>query len=198
MNDMRGGPSLNDSISVSEKQTFLNWFLNHYRLKKRESFWILNYLLNHPYTLNHVHFVHDITHCPRSLVITSACSKEIAFLFYKRQVVTTDADKAFHDIRLNKNEPLYIQLHFKKSNQNSLLAGILEENPYLTYDDFITSEDKEMADELLESTLHTHQKQLLLKQIDEALDSKNKDLFDELVNQLHLLDSSRRNQPVAP
>ncbi|HLQ70797.1 MAG TPA: ReoY family proteolytic degradation factor [Bacillota bacterium] len=187
---------MNYSIPTKKKQTFLNWFLNHYRLKKRESFWILNYLLNHPHTLKNVHFVHDITHCPRSMVITSVCSNEIAFLFCKNHIVTTDADKAFHDLRFNKNEPLYIQLQFNKANQNVLLAGVLEENPFLTDEEIVTKEDKENAQQILHNALYAFKKQTLLKNIDHALDNKNEQLFNELVNQLHTLDSSNGKPPV--
>src|SRR5699024_3396659 len=132
---------MDHTISVKKKQAFLSWFLNHYRLKKRESFWILNYLLNHPHILNHVHFVHDITYCPRGLVITSVCSNEVAFLFRKNHIVTTDAEKAFHDLRLNKEEPLFIQLQCNKTNHSIWFAGILEENPFLQDSDIITEED---------------------------------------------------------
>src|SRR5699024_3928197 len=180
---------MDHTISVKKKQAFLSWFLNHYRLKKRESFWILNYLLNHPHILNHVHFVHDITYCPRSLVITSVCSNEMAFLFHKNQIVTTDTEKAFHDIRLNNDEPLFIQLQFHKANQSVLLAGILEENPYVEHEHIITNDDKKNAGRLLHHTLKEHQKQSLLKQIDNALDEKNEYRFNELVKQLQVLDS---------
>lgn len=187
---------MDDFISTKEKQIFLNWFLNNYRLKKRETFWILNHLLHHPETLTYVHFVHDLTYCPRGLLITSVCSNKTAFLFYKSQLVTTDTDKAFHDIRLNNNEPLYIQLDFNNANQNIWLAGILEENPYLKHEHIITIEDEKNASRLLDTTLHAHQKQTLLKHIDHALDKKDKQLFNDLVNQLHILNSSHNITPI--
>lgn len=187
---------MNNAISVKDKQTFLNWFLNHYRLKKRESFWILNYLLKHPRNLNHVHFVHDITYCPRSMVIATACSDETAFLFYKSQVITTDAEKAFHDLRLNQEDSIYIQLQFNNSNQNIMLAGILEENPFMKHEHIITKQDKESATQLLHTSIHSYQKQTLLKQIDGALDKKDKHLFNELTKELRTLDLSDGGQPM--
>ena len=45
--------------------------------------------------------------------------------------MTTDAEKSFHDIRLNRDEDIYIQLNFKSSFQNANYVAVLEENPYL-------------------------------------------------------------------
>ncbi len=39
--------------------------------------------------------------------------------------------KSFHDIRLNRDEDIYIQLNFKSSFQNANYVAVLEENPYL-------------------------------------------------------------------
>ena len=47
--------------------------------------------------------------------------------------MTTDAEKSFHDIRLNRDEDIYIQLNFKSSFQNANYVAVLEENPYLQH-----------------------------------------------------------------
>ena len=38
--------------------------------------------------------------------------------------MTTDAEKSFHDIRLNRDEDIYIQLNFKSSFQNANYVAI--------------------------------------------------------------------------
>ncbi|GGA61366.1 ReoY family proteolytic degradation factor [Ornithinibacillus halotolerans] len=182
-------------VSVKDKKKFLQWFLNNYQLKKRESVWILNYLINHHEILENVHFVHDAKFCIRSVIITSQCSKEVPFRFYKNHLVTTDAEKAFHDIRLNQHESLYIQLNFNKSNQNHMYASVLEENPYVPDDYLITQQDKENATSILEYSLFKFKKQQILAQIDRTLDEQNREEFNRLVKELHALENKIISQP---
>ncbi len=182
-------------ISVQDKKSFIQWFLNHYQLKKRESVWILNYLINHKKILSNVHFVREAKFCPRGIIITSHCSEEVPFRFYKNQLVTTDAEKSFHDIRMNQHEPLYIQLNFKKSYQNVLYAAVLVENPFIPDEYFITKKDQEIAKQLLEKSLYDYQKNQLQVKIDCALDEKDQQTFQELAKKLHRLDKMKLNQP---
>lgn len=182
-------------VSVKDKKKFLQWFLNNYQLKKRESVWILNYLINHQEILENVHFVHDAKFCVRSVIITSQCSKEVPFRFYKNHLVTTDAEKAFHDIRLNQHESLYIQLNFNKSNQNHLYAAVLEENPFVPDEYLITQQDKDNAKLLLEHSLFEFRKKQLLEKIDRSLDEQDKDQFNKLVKELRILELKMLSQP---
>ncbi|GAE91376.1 hypothetical protein JCM21714_324 [Gracilibacillus boraciitolerans JCM 21714] len=178
------------TIRVEDKKIFIQWFLSHYQLKKRESVWILNYLLNHELLLEQVHFVLEARFCPRAMIISTHCSKEIAFRFYKKHIVTTDADKSFHDIRLHAKEPIYVQLNFKNSNQSIPYIKVLEDNPFIPDDYFLTKSDKKMADEWLEYSLYEYQKEVLISKINEALDQKDHQLFNYYSDQLKELESS--------
>ncbi len=181
---------LETSIRVEDKKSFIQWFLGNYQLKKRESVWILNYLLNHEQLLDHVHFVLEARFCPRAMIISTHCSKEIAFRFYKKHIVTTDADKSFHDIRLHAKEPIYIQLNFKDSKQCIPYMKVLEDNPFIPDDYFLTKSDKKMAEEWLEYSLYEYKKEILLQNINEALDQKNQQLFEHYSDQLKKLEAS--------
>ncbi|GAA0444310.1 ReoY family proteolytic degradation factor [Lentibacillus halophilus] len=182
-------------VSVQDKKSFIRWFLNHYQLKKRESVWILNYIVNYPNLLENTHFVREAKYCPRGLIITSQCSEDVPFRFYKKQLVTTDAEKSFHDIRMNRQDSLYIQLNFKKSHQNSRYAAVLEENPFISDDYFITNHDKDAAKQILDFTIYTYRRTVLEKRIDYALDKRDRHTFFDLVDQLNHVDNSRLNQP---
>lgn len=174
-------------ISVNDKKSFIEWFLNNYQLKKRESVWILNYLINHSTILENVHFVRNAKFCPRSIIITSHCSNEVPFRFYKNHLVTTDAEKSFHDIRLNQDEDLYIQLNFKNAKQNALYVSVLEDNPYIPDEYFITKKDQDLAKQLLDKLLFDYKKKQLQREIDLSLDKGDKEGFYKLVEQLHRL-----------
>lgn len=182
-------------VSLQDKKSFIQWFLNHYQLKKRESVWILNYLVNHNEVLSNVHFVREAKFCPRGIIMTSHCSDEVPFRFYKNQLVTTDAEKSFHDIRLNQNDPLYIQLNFDKAHQNIFYAAVLVENPFIPDEYFITQQDKKLAANLLDTLLFDSAKSKLLHKIDKALDQNDRESFEQLVKQLHQLEKTTINQP---
>ncbi|MFD1360553.1 ReoY family proteolytic degradation factor [Lentibacillus salinarum] len=175
-------------VSAKDKKSFIQWFLSHYQLKKRESVWILNYIANHQKLLDNVHFVREAKFCPRGFIMSSHCSDEVPFRFYKKQLVTTDAEKAFHDIRMNQHEPLYIQLNFNKSHQNVFYAAVLVENPFLPDGYFITRKDQERARRLLEKTIYDYRRKSIRENINRALDERDQQTFNELVRQLHKLD----------
>ncbi|MDC3415368.1 ReoY family proteolytic degradation factor [Aquibacillus salsiterrae] len=179
---------MNTSISIKDKKEFIRWFLSNYQLKKRESVWILNYLINHDSLLNKVHFIREARYCPRGIVISTHCSKDVPFRFYKNHIVTTDAEKSFHDIRLNREEPIYIQLSFKNSNQCAAYVAVLEDNPFLPDDFFITKKEKKLAKDVLDISLFEYQKSQIQKKIDQSLDKRNKEKFHYYSKQLDELE----------
>ena len=106
--------------------------------------------------------------------------------FYKENIMTSDAEKAFHDLRLNTSEEIYFQLNFPSIPPDPLYLAVLEENPYVP-ELFIPEKDRIAAQQLLENSVLAFQEQLLLKQIDEALDAGDKERFFELSNLLQAL-----------
>lgn len=174
-------------VSVNEKKDFIRWFLNHYQLKRRECVWILNYLMSHDQLMEKVHFVENAQYCPRGLVMSTHCVDEVPFRFFKENVMTTDAEKSFHDIRLNREEEIYIQLNFNASNKAHQFAAVLEENPYVPVQLQISESDKMVAERFLEESIQKFQKDKLLTMIDEALDSQDQEAFEQLTEQLKRL-----------
>lgn len=180
-------------ISVQDKQTFIKWFLQHYKLKRRESKWILEYLVKHIAFLQNVHFVRDVKCCPKAIIISSSCSDGLPFLFYKKSIVTEDSEKLFHDMRLNQYEPLFIQLNFSNSIQNALYVAILEENPYLPEDAEEIQKDKDNAEFILQHSLFESRKNKLKQKIDDALDHFDQITFNNLVKELEALELNHQH-----
>ncbi|RJS59541.1 ReoY family proteolytic degradation factor [Bacillus sp. PK3_68] len=174
-------------VSVHEKKDFIRWFLNHYQLKRRESVWILNYLMSHDQLMEKVHFVEDAQYCPRGMIMSTHCVDSAPFRFFKENIMTTDAEKSFHDIRLNKEEDIYIELKFKSSNVSHQYAAVMEENPFMPRNLRITEKDKVLAENFLKEGIYRFQKERLLKDIDRALDSGDKAAFLALTDQLNAL-----------
>ncbi|WMT27442.1 ReoY family proteolytic degradation factor [Bacillus aerius] len=174
-------------VSVNEKKEFIRWFLNHYQLKRRECVWILNYLMSHDSLMEKVHFVEQAEFCPRGIIMSTHCVDEFPFRFYKENIMTTDAEKSFHDIRLNKQQDLFIQLNFRSAYRSPEYAAVLETNPHIPKDLYENEKDKDLAEKVLEHSIATFQKERLMKEIDEALDRHDQETFNKLAKELSLL-----------
>ncbi|NPC92809.1 YpiB family protein [Bacillus sp. WMMC1349] len=179
-------------VSVNEKKDFIRWFLNNYQLKRRECVWILNYLMSHNSLMEKVHFVEQAEFCPRGIIMSTHCVEEVPFRFYKENVMTTDAEKSFHDIRLNKQQDLFIQLNFRSAYHSPEYAAVMETNPHIPKDLYENERDKIVAEQILEHSIATFQRRKLLEEIDEALDRQDKESFERLAKQLSQLQQSHR------
>ena len=167
-------------ITVNEKKEFVRWFLKHYDLKNRECVWILNYLLSHELLLENIHFTDDAHFCPRAMVISTTESENIAFRFFKGSVVTKDAEKAFHDLRLQQDEKMYIQLNFLNSHTCHKYAIVCEENPFIPTYLQVSDGDREIAKQLVNESMSSMTEEKLMKDINEALDMTDKERFISL------------------
>src|SRR5690625_372615 len=174
-------------ISIQHKRDFIQWFLRNYTLKRQEVNWLLNYLIKDEKRLNQLSFVHDAKFCPKAVIISSHCSDEVPFLFYKQHVITTDIDKFFHDIRLHEDEFIYVQFNFENAKQNPHYAGVLEENPYTPVSTSLQDEDKKISNCLLTDLKRAYHLNKIKEEIDETLDQKDKKKFNELVKILKSL-----------
>ena len=94
--------------------------------------------------------------------------------------MTTDAEKSFHDIRLNREQDIYIQLNFKSVHKSHQYALVMESNPFMPEIVQISEKDKETAQLFLDSTIKDFQLGRLKEKIDHALDTKNEAEFKRL------------------
>lgn len=179
------------SISIAEKKEFIRWFLKSYKLKKRECIWILKYLLHHDNHLKYVQFVRDIKFCPRAILMSTHCSNGVSFRFFKQSIVTEDVEKSFHDIRLNNQEPLFIQLNFLNAHQCPTYALVLEENPFIDNELFLTHKEKDEGEDLLNHILYTYKLDSLRQAIDKSLDQRDKTAFLQLCEQLKEIEQTK-------
>ncbi len=119
--------------------------------------------------------------------MSTHCVDEVPFRFYKENIMTTDAEKSFHDIRLNKQQDLFIQLNFRSAYRSPEYAAVLETNPHIPKDLYENEKDKDLAEKVLEHSIATFQKERLMKEIDEALDRHDQETFNKLAKELSLL-----------
>ncbi len=180
-------------VSVDEKKEFIRWFLNNYQLKRRECVWILNYLMSHDQLMRNVHFVEGAKYCPKGMVMSTHCVDDVPFRFYKSNIMTTDAEKSFHDIRLNREEDIYIQLNFRTAYSSYQYAAVLEENPYLPNNLPGNEQDQHIAESILEESLNRFEEERLLKLIDVSIDERDHAQFTLLSNRLKRLRTKKKS-----
>lgn len=181
INRHRGACELK-AISNDDKRDFIEWFMSNFLFKNKECLWIMHYLFNHEDSLNNIHFVNQLPIGKKYINMSCVCSNEDAFLFCKDEVYASDAEKAFHEIRLNKDEDLYIKLNFE---------GDFSSIPYLSILTVLQigeSYDTVDIDEILHNALTAKRKNELKKLIDYSLDKKDKNLFLKYRNELRSLE----------
>lgn len=183
---------MTSSIPIIDKKAFVRWFLKNYQLKRREGVWILNYLLSNDAMLENIHFVEEAHYCPRAIVMSSVESNGIPFRFYKGNIMTSDAERSFHDLRLNPKESMYMQLNFPNIPPSPYYLAVLEENPFMPKYLHISEKDRVIAEQLLKNSMLAFQEEKILKEIDEALDGGDKERFFELSNLLQALKHSSK------
>lgn len=180
------------SVPVSDKKIFIRWFLKNHQLKRREGIWILNYLLSDERLLEQICFIEEAHYCPRAIVMSSVESKGVPFRFYKDNIMTSDVEKAFHDLRLNRDDVMYIQINFPNIPPPHVYLAVLEENPYMPKYLHISEKDRLIAEQLLKNSMRTFQEEKLLQDIDEALDQGDKERFFELSNLLQAIQQTSK------
>ncbi|WP_416149727.1 ReoY family proteolytic degradation factor [Salipaludibacillus sp. HK11] len=171
---------MNNPVPVMEKRDFLKWFLESYQLKRRECAWLLNFLMSDDILMERVHFVENAEHCPKSLMISANNVDQVPFAFHKNQHVTMDAEKSFHDIRLNRNEDIYIQLNFKEKQTLPQYMAVLEENPYLPVNKEEENLQGLLAEMILDQSIRIQKVKRLEEEIDLALVNGDEITFQNL------------------
>ncbi|WZY01691.1 ReoY family proteolytic degradation factor [Bacillus sp. FSL W7-1360] len=173
-------------VPVVDKKAFLRGFLKKHQLKRRECSWLLNYLMNDDQLMEKVHFLSCCEGTPKALIISAQGVDHIPFSFRKNDHVTTDCEKAFHDIRLNRTEEVYIELHFPDTDSYAQYLSVLEDNPYFPDTERLDALEKK-AETVLTEAVRTFQQERLRKEIDEALDAGDKVAFMLLTKELNAL-----------
>lgn len=181
-------------VQLKDKKVFLKWFLERYQLKKRESMWILNYLLNHDIVFNKTKFVEKADHTPRGISMGTVGVDNAAFRFYKDGVTFDHPEQAFHEVRLNWHTEIYIELFFKDAELSPEYAKVLEDNPYAKWNDLVPEELNQQVDDAMDSFYLQEKKQKLLDEIDYALETDNRKDFYDLTENLKNIEIKLENE----
>ena len=169
---------MNHVITNLEKKNFLEWFLESYQLQKRESAWLLTYMMSDDKLLGKVRFVDEIvSNTQRSIFMSTKCVNDVSFRFNKGKLITTDVERAFHDIRLNPDEDILIKLSFLHSESCPEYAAVREVDPMERYNVTSNSWYSLLAEMVLDEAIEKFQKERLYQQINQSLEKQDKEQF---------------------
>ena len=182
---------MNRWVSTTEKVGFLTWFLKNHRLKQKDSRLILDYLVNHPHTLEHVTFTDTVSPHSKTIVISSMQSDEPGFVYYNQSVKSEDPSKILGDLMAHPSTKRNLIIHFYGSHIHSTYQQLLQtpiKEQFQNYKRFkrYEGETKDLLDQVQQQT----NRDSLLAEIDAALDDRNEALFKELTLRLRELDTS--------
>lgn len=168
-------------VSIEQKRAFLNWFIYHHKVKAHDMDWFLNDLLEDKQALTHLHFVDDISDCPKGIIITTHLNEQMNFTFFKGNVKTNNVYTAYHEMHLYSEDPIYIQVNFPFCTHNELYQTVIVDNQEAKVD------MKETTENILKYTLQKDRKQFLKQQINHALEEQNYESFMYYSSQLKLM-----------
>mgnify|MGYP001186271069 CR=1 FL=1 len=178
---------MNPMITNAEKRSFVDWFLKNHELQKKECAWLLTYLMSEDKLLEKVRFVDDITNVHRSIVISAKGIKGLPFQFKKGKIISSDVQKAFHDLRLNPDEDIFIKLIFTKSEQCPEYAAVCE-SIFSAQDRVRTNTLYSLlADMVLDEALEKFEIKQLYAKIDRSLEKRDRETFLRLSQRLKQL-----------
>ena len=164
-------------VPSEKKKAFIEWFLATHPQEQREVVWLLQYMSKRDQLLSRIHFIYEAHLTPRSIIISTEAAENRPFRFYKEHIVTTDVDKAFHDIRLNQDQELFVEFIFEDVRHSAEYAEVLEENPYLPDDYYLENTDYHAIEQFLQATSQENKRQSLRKRVNEALDQGDEKAF---------------------
>ena len=185
--------------SREAKRAFIRWFLSNYKPKQREAQFILNYIASHNEILDRVHFVDNTENCKRSFIFSEENTPGVRFQYKVPPHILLQPEHAYEDIKHNKMDELYIQVILKDAYGHLSYINALEENPHRSMDDiYLTEQEAQMVDDLLEKVLFDVRLKKLEEEIDSALDKKNRFLFFTLTEQYNEMKEKQHSQYPVP
>ncbi len=168
-------------VSIQAKKYFLHWFISSYHINSEEINWFLEDLLEDEQALLNIHFVSNIEHCPKGIIISTKETNNASFIFFKGAIQTEDVYTAYHELHLYNEEAFYVQIDFPERERHPLYQYVLEEEKNQS------AKDSQSANELLHFLLIKGKHNYLQGKIDRALESGDKQSFLHYSNQLKLL-----------
>lgn len=171
---------MSTEISLEEKEAFILWVLVNCDFENRDPVRVLGFLLDsYSDILENVCFVDDLDDVKdwtaRTIEISTSEMGGVPFSFCSGLIMTSDSDEAIYSMGSNSKKKVYIQINFPDKYDSREYLDVLGDK---------VSVISKKTDELIEEILSNSSRQILLDEIDEALDSGDEEKFMELSKRL--------------
>jgi len=172
-------------VSSVEKRSFLKWFLEHQQLKRTDARRVIEFILNQYHILENVFFTEKVMPGRKTIIISSIHSDEPGFLFYSNQHKTDEISKALGDLMMNPTEKVNLIFHFNGKLLNYRYLQLIENPGLENSKQYGYSQKYEIeVNDLIGKISLENEIVLLKKQIDDALDEKDEEVFTRLTERL--------------
>ncbi|HEX3046804.1 MAG TPA: YpiB family protein [Bacillota bacterium] len=175
-------------VSDWAKKNFLHWFMENYPLTPDVLKEGLSQITGDELLLSRIHIVFDGSDFRPLLVVSAEGTGMPPFLLKTDDSTITGPEAIINRLHLLEDSPIYLTLYFPDRATCEPLKEVTEENP--------RSVDGENGYQVLldfeislwsETFRHELERTEIMKQIDQALDEKNKRKFRHLVKKLKAL-----------
>ncbi|MFT8871138.1 MAG: YpiB family protein [Sporolactobacillus sp.] len=166
-------------VTNVQKKRFIKWLIEQRVIVNRETIWLLNYLRSNEHLLNIIHFVEVNRGRSRSMTINCGARRDNDFMYMKLSVSTNDPEKAFHDLRLNQEDPLYIKIELAAEQFGAEYFAVIEDDPEVS-SSFVHRTYGKAAALAASAAELAYAETILYEQINTALDEGDESRFLEL------------------
>ncbi|MCL6589861.1 MAG: YpiB family protein [Firmicutes bacterium] len=175
-------------VSDWAKKNFLHWFMENYPLPPEVLKEGLSQIIGDELLLSRIHIVFDGSDYRPLLVISTEGTGMPPFLLKTYESTITGAGAVMNQLHLLEDSPIYLTLYFPDRANCEPLKEVTEENPSLTNGE---NGYQVLLDFEISLWRETFRRELerneIMKQIDQALDEKNKKKFRQLIKKLKSL-----------
>jgi len=175
-------------ITLQRKKEYIQWFTNTCLLKEERTRSILEALLNSGILLSKVRLVENIRFAPNAILLSAKGAKTVSYLCRLNGKHIEDIDLIIYELLNNPPEEIYLWVSFNREEIISLGQEVVEGKSELAIEDefknMVQKFEKGYTAKRAKKRVNTKLSQeKILRAIDGALDTRDKETFLKLAEQ---------------
>lgn len=181
---------MQEANSLLMKKRYLEWFLETFSLKEPEAANLLRHIADDDDILEKVHFVDDIRGLPSAILVSAVHTGTVSFLYRLNDQYYENIHQVIHILNgTNLPEDIFIRLSFDKETFCLLCEKQVMQAPGVAEKLFYYRVIRELEQELNDRFKNREeQKNLIMKEIDVALATGDREGFYKLSAMYNQLD----------
>ncbi len=149
------------SSNNQRKYEIISLLMNRYKDFNIEIYYLLKWIIDDATLIDNLEFTKHSNVTPRGLKIQFNTESDKPFIYFKNKLAYSNFDQIIHDLRMNQNEILYLELVLFDHHIERLLDEVQIDNPFVPgYQSF---EDK------IEKNLQQISRQFYIKNLENRI-----------------------------